>query len=119
MLNISNNKKKSLMKSEIILNIDFPSELINKYRVFDNSIIINVSDNIDLNSKRFSGININFYKIKIPEKYRLNGFQNEIVYESLIFGKKYIDIDKKIRKDKIKIKKIIGKNGPIMEKEIN
>lgn len=118
MLNVSNNKRKSLLKSEIIINMDFPSELINKYRIFDKSIILNISDEISLQSKRFNGININYYKIQIPDKYKLEGFQNEIVYESLIYGKKYGDINKKITRDKIKIKKLIGRNGPIIENEI-
>ena len=33
MITINNNKKKSLAKSNIILNMDFPNELINKYRL--------------------------------------------------------------------------------------
>ena len=118
MLNVSNNKKRSLAKADIIINIDFPAELINKYRIFDKAIIANVNDKIDLQSKRFNGININYYKVKIPDKYKLEGFQNEIIYESLIYGKKYEKIKDRFVKDKIKIKKLIGKNGPIMESEI-
>jgi hypothetical protein len=117
-LNISNNKRKSLIKSEFIINVDFPQELINKYRISDDAIMINISENIELDSKRFSGININYYKIQIPEKYKLDNFNDEIVYESLIYNKKYTDISKRIIKDKIKIKKLIGKNGFIMENEI-
>lgn len=118
MLNVSNNKKRSLAKADIIINIDFPAELINKYRIFDKAIIANVNDKIDLQSKRFNGININYYKVKIPDKYKLEGFQNEMIYESLIYGKKYEKIKDRFAKDKIKIKKLIGKNGPIMESEI-
>ena len=51
-------------------------------------------------------------------EYKIEGFQNEIIYESLIYGKKYIDIDKKIISDKIKIDKLIGNNGSITEYEI-
>ncbi len=118
MLNISNNKRKSLLKAEIIINMDFPQELINKYRIYDNSIILNIGDKISLQSKRFNGININYYKIQIPDEYKLQGFQNEIVYESLIYGKKYKDINEKITTDKIKINKLIGNNGSIKESEI-
>lgn len=118
MLNVSNNKKRSLTKTDIIINIDFPEELINKYKIFDKAIIVNVNDKIDLQSKRFNGININYYKMKIPDKYKLEGFQNEIIYESLIYGKKYEKIKVRFDKDKIKIKKLLGKNGPIMESEI-
>lgn len=119
MINISNNKRKSLLNSEIILNIDFPEELINKYRIYEKSIIINISEKIKLISKRFNGININYYKINIPEKYKIYNFKDEIIYESIIFKiYKLEDIMKKIKKDKIKIKKLIGNNGVISEKEI-
>lgn len=118
MLNISNNKRKSLLKSEIILNIDFPEEVINKYRIYDNSIIININEKIDLKSKRFNGININYYKIQIPNEYNLDGFQSEIIYESLIYGKNYKDIKKEIINDKIEINRLIGNNGIITRNEI-
>ncbi len=118
-LNISNNKRKSLLNSKIILNLDFPEELVNKYRIYEKSIIINISGKIKIFSKRFSGININYYKIKIPEKYKINNFKDEIVYESTILETDdFKDIASKIKKDKIKIKKLIGNNGIINEKEI-
>ena len=118
MLNISNNKRKSLLKSEIILNIDFPEEVINKYRIYDDSIIININEKIDLKSKRFNGININDYTIEIPYKYKLKGFQDELIYESLIYGKNYKSIKEKIGKDKIVISELIGNNGIIKKIEI-
>ena len=51
MITIGNNKKKSLMKSKIILNIDFPNELINKYMIKDDAIIINVPGKAKINMK--------------------------------------------------------------------
>lgn len=118
MLNISNNKKKSLLKSEIIINMDFPQELINQYKINDVAIIVNINDKVNLQSKRFNGININYYKIQIPDQYKMEGFQNEIIYESIIYGKKYKDINEKIVKDKIEISKLIGNNGIINKYEI-
>ena len=118
MLNISNNKRKSLLKSEIILNIDFPEELVNKYKIYDNSIVVNLSEKIILQSKRFNGININDYKIKIPYEYKLKGFQDEIIYEALIYGKNYKNINQEIVKDKIEISKLVGNNGAIDKIEI-
>ena len=35
-----NNKKKSLAKAQIIVNIDFPSEIINQYVICENATII-------------------------------------------------------------------------------
>lgn len=118
MLNISNNKKRSLLKSEIIVNMDFPEELINKYRLYDDAIIININEKINLQSKRFNGININYYRINIPNEYKIQEFQDEIMYESLIYGKKYELINNKIIKDKIEINKLIGKYGTINKIEI-
>lgn len=118
-LSVTNNKKKSLLKSEIIINMDFVEESINKYKIYDNAIIVNISDKINIQSKRFNGININYYKIQIPDEYKLEGFQNEIVYESLAYGKNYKYIYEKIIKDQIKINKLIGNNGVIKEREIS
>ncbi len=118
MLTITNNKKKSLLKSEVIINIDFVEEIINKYKIYDNAIVINLNERISLQSKRFNGININYYKIEIPDEYKIEGFQDEIIYESLIYGKKYKDANQMIIKDKIKINKLIGNNGVINKYEI-
>ena len=54
MVTVTNNKKKSLVKSNVILNYDFPTELINKYRICDEAIVINVRHNVSINSKRFN-----------------------------------------------------------------
>ena len=43
-LNISNNKRRSLLKAEVIINFDFPEELINKYRIYDKAVIISMDD---------------------------------------------------------------------------
>ncbi len=117
MLNISNNKRRSLLKSEIIINFDFPEELINKYRIYDKSILLNINEKINVQSRRFNGININYYKILIPNEYKLGKFQDEIVYESLIYGNKYEHINKKIMEDRIEINKLVGNNGGIRESE--
>lgn len=117
MLNITNNKKKSLLKVEIIINIDFAEENINKYKIYDKAIIININDKINIQSKRFNGINVNYYKIEIPNEYKLEGFQDEIIYESLLYGKSFKNANKEILKDNIKINKLIGNNGIIKEHE--
>lgn len=119
MINVSNNKKTSLAKSEIIVNIDFPKEILNKYRIYDKAVIFNVLDKITIESKRFNGINVNYYKISMPDKYEMDEFENEVMYESIIYKYKELDnIRERIEKDKIRIKKLIGENGPIRESEI-
>ena len=119
MLNISNNKRRSLLKSKIIINIDFPEELINKYTIYDKAIILNIHDKINIKSKRFNGININYYKAVIPDEYKLKDFADEIIYESLIcVNTNYKSIIEMIKKDKITIKELIGNNGTISKNEI-
>ena len=111
MLNISNSKRRSLLKAEVIINIDFPEELVNKYRIYDRSIIINLNNKINIISKRFKGANIDYYKIKMPEEHKLEGFKDEIIYESLIYQiNSFERIKEKIEKDKIQIDGFTGKN---------
>ena len=54
-ITITNNKKKSLMKSNIIINVDFPKELLNKYRIKEDSNIINLRGKMKIIQKRFNG----------------------------------------------------------------
>ena len=115
-LNISNNKKSSLLKSEIIINLDFPQELINQYNIYDKAIIINILEKISIYKKKFNGVNVNYFRIIMPEKYAISEFDNEIIYESIIYEYKNLsDIKKRIVEDKIKIKKLIGNNGFVQE----
>ena len=60
------------MKSQIILNIDFPKELINKYNINDDAIIVNVKGKIKINKKRYNGLNINNYEIDFRDDKKNN-----------------------------------------------
>lgn len=62
---ISNNKRKALAKSELIINFDFVQETINQYNINENAIIINLSDKIKINKKRFCGTIITDYEVEI------------------------------------------------------
>ena len=84
-LNITNNKNKSLANAGLIINIDFPEEIINKYEINSNAIIVNIFNEIKIRAKKFNGININYYKACIPKEYQIDGFQNNLVYESSIY----------------------------------
>ena len=118
-ITITNNKKKSLMKSQIILNIDFPKELINKYNIQDDAIIVNVKGNAKINKKRFNGLTINDYEIDFREdkknsKALNNNFYLKDLYESKLYKKQRIsEIKEKIRVDKVSIKKLILNNGEL------
>lgn len=109
MINISNNKKKSLVRSKIILNIDFLNELINQYNLPENSIIININNKVKIAKKRFNGININDYEIKYLnidefdyDKYSL--YEQKDIYESQIYQNQPFEyIKRKIERDKVEI----------------
>ena len=118
-ITITNNKKKSLMKSKIILNIDFPNELINRYNIQDEAIIISVKGKIKITKKRFNGININDYEIdfrndKKNNKALNNNFYLKDLYESELYKKqKFSEIRKKMEIDKVIIKRLILNNGEL------
>ena len=95
---LSNNKNKSLLKSQII---------------------INAEENIRIDAIRFNGIVINDYEIEIGrkefiwrdgiEKYR----QRDLIEAELYVRDTYKNIRKKIQKNNIKIKELYGINGII------
>lgn len=123
---IVNNRKKSLLNSDIIINIDFSEKEINQYNINRKSIIINVNDNININLKGFSGININGYKIKVDnqiidllKEYNLyNQFDINTLYESLIYSREKFDkLKNSICEDNVKIEYLIGTKGKINEME--
>ena len=116
-LNITNNKSKSLSNANLIINIDFPEEIINKYEINSNAIIVNIFNEIKIRAKKFNGININYYKACIPKEYQIDGFQNNLIYESSIYKYSYENARKDIIANKIRIKKLVGINGDISENE--
>ena len=116
---ISNNQKKSLLKSQIILNIDFCKEILNKYQVNEKAIIINFEGDIKINHKRFSGININDYEIEVGReeviwRKNMDKFRTKDLLESVLYMKDtFQNICNKIRKNKVSIKALYGVNGKI------
>lgn len=117
MIKLSNNKKTDLLKTNIIINIDFMEDIINRYNLPKQGIIININEGIRIKSKKFNGININNYYIEMPTKYKIEGFDNEYIYESYIWGKEYDLARKQILDDKIRIKNLIGEKGIINSRE--
>lgn len=118
MITIGNNKKKSLMKSKIILNIDFPNELINKYMIKEDAIIINVQGKAKINRKRFNGLIVNNYEIdfrdyiKSEENLLGDEFYLRDVYESRLYKKQtFSDIRNILKKDGVNIKKVYLSNS--------
>lgn len=119
LITISNNKKKSLLKPQLILNIDFNKELINKYRINENAVIVNLEGNIKIESKRFNGINVNDYEINVGReeniwRENIQNFRVKDLFEASIYSKENFEsICNKIRKNKVLIKELYGINGKI------
>lgn len=116
-ITITNNKKKSLMKSQIIVNVDFPKELINKYRINENAIVINIKKSLKIVQKRFNGLTVNDYEIDFKndvcdEKFFGGGYDLKDLYEAGMYKKSsFADLRKKIKNDKVCIKKLLLNNG--------
>ena len=108
MLKVSNNKRKALKDAELILNIDLDSKNFNKYIILDKAIIININNEVEINSMRFSGLNLNKIVFKISDKSK--------EYIEKKYGlqcDKYDVEDFTILEDKINIEidRILSKNG--------
>lgn len=116
---VSNNQKKSLLKPQIILNMDFNKELLNKYRINEEAIIINLEGDMKIEGKRFNGININDYEIEVGReeiiwRQNMQNFRTKDLLESVLYMKDTFDsICSKIRKNKVSIKELYGVNGKI------
>lgn len=139
MLLNGNNKNKTLLKKDLIVNFDFSEDEINKYNLNDEAIIINLRGYIRIYKKRFCGLNINDYDLNISyfkeimKKYldkdniicnsfeklnQENIFENKFdikeVYEAIIYRKdNFNNIRNLIKNDNIKIENVIGINGKI------
>lgn len=116
---ITNNQKKSLVKPQIILNLDFNKELLNKYRINENAIIVNLEGDMKIEEKRFNGINVNDYEIEVGReeiiwRQNMKNFRTKDLLESVLYMKDTFDsICSKIRKNKVIIKELYGINGKI------
>lgn len=64
---LTNNKRKALSKSKIIINFDFVQELINQYNICEEAIIINLDSTIKINKKRFCGLVITDYEVELQK----------------------------------------------------
>ncbi len=116
---ITNNKKKSLMKSQIIINIDFPKELINKYRINESATIVNVKRPIKITQKRFNGVTVNDYEIEYRndicnEKFFVDKYNLKDLYEAEMYKRdSFTNLRKKIKNDKVLINKLYLNNGEL------
>ena len=116
---ISNNEKKSLIRPKIILNLDFNQEVLNRYKINENAIIINLEGNMRIYAKRFNGLNINDYEIEVGReeaiwRENMQKFKVKDLLEANLYMKDtFQHIRSKIAKNKVSIKEVFGINGKI------
>ena len=114
LISVGNNKRKVLSKTNIILNLDFPTELINRYKINSESTIINFKGNVKIKDKRFNGLNINDYEIDWEEQVNSDKFYTKDLYEAIQYKNQPIEETlRKIKRDNIKIKKLMAQNTTI------
>ena len=119
MITVTNNRKKSLVKSDIIYNVDFPEEILNKYVITDNAIIINLRGKMKIKKKRFNGIIINNYEINLrddkkDEKIISKKYYFRDIYQAELYQKQgFNNLKEKVKKDNVRVSKLFLSNGEI------
>ena len=116
---VSNNQRKSLLKPQIILNLDFNKDVFNRYKINENALIINLEGDMKILTKRFNGININDYEIEVGKeeniwRENMKNFKNKDLLEAVLYMKDtFQNIRSKIAQNKVSIKEVFGINGKI------
>ena len=120
MITVVNNKRKSLAKTKVVLNMDFPQELVNQYNIYEEAVVVNIQGNVKIKKKRFNGVCINDYEIEKLKSFddldydydKEIYFEQKDIYEASIYKKQPIEnVMRKINKDKIEIKRLVGENN--------
>ena len=123
MLNVSNNYKKVLSKSNLVINFDFREDDFEKCVFSKNVHLINLQKELNLDKKGFNGTNIVSFGIDMPIKYKkyqenLQGFNSSNLYESFIYKRtNYKNIQKELFQDDAKIMYLQDSNFKILKKE--
>lgn len=124
-LNIVNNYRKSLTKTDIIINLDFEEKEIKKYSIYNRAIFINLYNKYEINFKKSTGVNITSCQISMPNKYLeyvelFYNFNYLNVYESLVKKRTSINnILKEIENDEIEIIWLENEKGMVSKKEFS
>lgn len=107
LISVLNNKRKSLIKAEYIINVDFTENDLAQYNINRQSIIFNISDNKIEHIHGFDGIIIN--------NIELNSLKNERFDLQDEYEKNKALIINRIEKS---MYKLVGKNGYIARREL-
>lgn len=117
-ISVANNKRKSLKKAKIIINLDFSKEELTQYSIFRNAIIINSMQERINNLKAFEGIIIQDIEVELGEErknwLRENRLENK--FSSLELFESFAGLEK--QEGKIQVTNLYGNNGEIDKKEL-
>ncbi len=121
---LSNNKRKSLRRAKYIVNFDYGIGEIEKYNINRTAILINIEQNVKIESMAFEGISINNVNIQIPDELiehfgrLMEKINKNILYMSLVNQKQELArIKDRIKEDNIHILNLIGDKGIISQEE--
>lgn len=119
----SRNYRKSLAKAKIIINIDFTSQDLKKFKLNPNAILFNLSEEKLSFQQVFNGILVTGVGLEADEQKlgiysELKSFSFEEIYLARMDPNlSYEEVIRKIKKDNVKVKYLKGINGIIDEKE--
>jgi len=117
-ISVANNKRKSLKKAKVIINLDFSKEELTQYSIFRNAIIINSMQEKISNLKAFEGIIIQDIEVELGEErknwLRKNRLENK--FSSLELFESFVGLEK--QEGKIQVTNLYGNNGEIDKKEL-
>lgn len=111
-IQITNNKNKSLVSVDIIINFDFNKEKLEEYNIDKYATIINIKEKVNFQTSEFNGKNINNYEISyngenFENEDMKNEFDSNILYESYIYRKDtYANIKKQLQIDNVRLTKL-------------
>ncbi|MBO5479021.1 MAG: hypothetical protein J6A04_04910 [Clostridia bacterium] len=115
---ITNNKRKSLLKSKIIINFDSSQELLNQFAINPNAIVIDINEKTQIIAKAFCGIHIYDYQMNSDNKELPTSiFDIKKIYEARMLDKNYAQIRKIVKEENLRIINLIGKKGIIDRRE--
>lgn len=98
-INLVNNYRKSLSKTEYIVNLDFNEKEICKYNIFSNACFINLGNRTIISNRKFDGISVIGVQISMPNKF-LN-------YSELFYNFNYLSVYESFVKKRTSISNIL------------
>lgn len=121
---VTNNKRKALSKSSLIINIDFNQKNINQYNINEKAIIINLNEEIKIEKKRFNGSVICDYEIELDRgklcdieqketEFSLKDILEEKIYSNIEKTNRFNEVRDIIEKYNVHICELIGRNGSL------